>query len=118
MTRWQQRLPFYYGWVIIFIAFVTMAVAVSARTSFSLLVPPLIDEFGWDRGLVAGAFSFGFMMSAVISPSSAPSCRNTGRSSSSNAAWAADDRVAGRDAGDQSRQFYLALASRRAPAPT
>ncbi|MGE3652274.1 MAG: MFS transporter [Reyranellaceae bacterium] len=68
MTRWQQRLPFYYGWVIIFIAFVTMAVAVSARTSFSLLVPPLIDEFGWDRGLVAGAFSFGFMMSAVISP--------------------------------------------------
>ena len=65
---WPQRLPFYYGWAIIFIAFVTMAVAVTARTSFSLLMPPLIDEFGWDRGLTAGAFSFGFVASAIVSP--------------------------------------------------
>jgi MFS family permease len=66
--RWATRLPFYYGWVIIGVAFVTMAVAVTARTSFSLLMPPLIDEFGWDRGLAAGAFSFGFLVSAVVSP--------------------------------------------------
>ena len=66
--HWTHRLPFYYGWLIIFVAFVTMAIAVSARTSFSLLVPPLIDEYGWDRGLVAGAFSFGFLVSAVIGP--------------------------------------------------
>ncbi len=45
-----------------------MAIAVTARTAFSLLLPPLIDEFGWDRGLVAGAFSFGFLVSAVLSP--------------------------------------------------
>lgn len=66
--HWSSRLPFYYGWVIIGIAFVTMAIAVTARTAFSLLLPPLIDEFGWDRGLAAGAFSFGFLFSAVISP--------------------------------------------------
>ena len=65
---WQQRLPFYYGWVIVAIAFVTMAIAVTARTAFSLLLPPLIDEFGWDRGLVAGAFAFGFFVSALVSP--------------------------------------------------
>jgi MFS family permease len=47
---------------------VTMAIGVSARTSFSLLLPPLIDEFGWDRGQVAGAFSFGFLVSAFLSP--------------------------------------------------
>ena len=40
-------------------------VAVTARTAFSLLLPSLLDEFGWDRGLVAGAFSFGFLASAV-----------------------------------------------------
>ena len=68
MKHWSRRLPFYYGWVIIVVAFVTMAVAVSARTSFSLLVPPLIEEFGWDRGLTAGAFSFGFLVSSIISP--------------------------------------------------
>ena len=63
--HWQQRLPFYYGWLIIGIAFVTMAIAVTARTSFSLFLPPLIEEFGWERGLAAGAFSFGFLVSAV-----------------------------------------------------
>ena len=66
--HWSSRLPFYYGWVIICIAFVTMAVGVTARTAFSLLMPPLLDEFHWDRGLAAGAFSFGFLVSAVLSP--------------------------------------------------
>jgi len=60
--------PFFYGWVIIGVAFVTMAIGVTARTAFSLLLPPLIDEFGWNRGMTAGAFSFGFLVSAVLSP--------------------------------------------------
>ncbi|HYM03275.1 MAG TPA: MFS transporter, partial [Stellaceae bacterium] len=29
---------------------------------------PILDEFGWDRGLTAGAFSFGFIVSAILSP--------------------------------------------------
>jgi MFS family permease len=66
--HWSARLPFYYGWLIIAIAFVTMAIGVTARTAFSLLLPPLIDEFKWDRGLAAGAFSFGFLVSAILSP--------------------------------------------------
>lgn len=66
--HWPAHLPFYYGWVIIGIAFVTMAVGVTARTAYSLLLPPLIDEFQWDRGLAAGAFSFGFLASAILSP--------------------------------------------------
>jgi len=66
--HWSHRLPFYYGWLIIGIAFVTMAIAVTARTSFSLLLPPLVAEFGWERGLAAGAFSFGFLVSAVLGP--------------------------------------------------
>jgi MFS family permease len=66
--HWSARLPFYYGWLIVGIAFVTMGIGVTARTAFSLLMPPLIDEFGWDRGMTAGAFSFGFLVSAVLSP--------------------------------------------------
>src|SRR5262245_63795959 len=66
--NWPSRLPFYYGWLIVGIAFVTMAIGVTARTAFSLLLPPLIDEFGWERGLAAGAFSFGFLVSALLSP--------------------------------------------------
>ena len=54
--------------MIIAVAFVTVALGVTARTAFSLMFPPIVDEFGWDRGLAAGAFSFGFLVSAVISP--------------------------------------------------
>jgi MFS family permease len=50
------------------VVFVTMGVGVNARTAFSLLFPPILDEFGWDRGVTAGAFSFGFLVSAVLSP--------------------------------------------------
>ncbi len=63
-----MRLPFFYGWVIVAVTFVTMAIGVTARTSFSLLFPPILTEFGWDRGVTAGAFSFGFIVSAVFSP--------------------------------------------------
>ena len=63
-----MRLPFFYGWIIIAVTFVTMAIGVNARTAFSLFFPPIIDEFGWERGITAGAFSFGFVVSAVVSP--------------------------------------------------
>src|SRR5881275_1209620 len=62
------RLPFFYGWLLVAVAFVTMAVGVNARTAFSLLFPPILDEFGWERGMTAGAFSFGFLVSAVVTP--------------------------------------------------
>ena len=62
------RLPFFFGWVIIAVAFVTVALGVTARTAFSLMFPPIVDEFGWERGLAAGAFSFGFLVSALVSP--------------------------------------------------
>lgn len=50
------------------IAFVTMGVGVTARTAFSLFFPPILAEFGWERGLTAGAFSFGFMASIFVNP--------------------------------------------------
>src|SRR4051812_5874038 len=58
----------YFGWVIVAITFVTMGIGVNARTAFSLLFSPILDEFGWDRGVTAGAFSFGFLVAAVMSP--------------------------------------------------
>jgi len=58
----------FYGWIIVAVGFVTMAVGVNARTAFSLLFPPILDEFGWERGVTAGAFSFGFLVSAALSP--------------------------------------------------
>src|SRR4030081_414650 len=63
-----MRLRFFYGWVLLAVTFVTMAIGVNARTAFSLVFAPVITEFGWERGVTAGAFSFGFLVSAAVSP--------------------------------------------------
>jgi MFS family permease len=63
-----MRLPFFYGWLVVAVVFVSMGIGVNARTAFSLLFPPILSEFGWERGVTAGAFSFGFLVSAVMSP--------------------------------------------------
>jgi len=63
-----MRLPIFYGWLIVAVVFVTMGIGVNARTAFSLLFPPILEEFRWDRGVTAGAFSFGFAVSAILSP--------------------------------------------------
>src|SRR3954467_7366844 len=63
-----MRLPFFYGWIIVIVPFITKAIGVNARTAFSLFFPPIIDEFGWERGVTAGAFSFGFLVSGIVSP--------------------------------------------------
>ena len=64
----QQRLPIFYGWIVVAVAFVTLAIGVNTRTTFSLLFPPILAEFGWDRGSTAAAFSFGFLGSVVYAP--------------------------------------------------
>src|SRR3984957_15183781 len=64
----RLRLPIFYGWVIIAVTFVSMGIGVNARTAFSLLFAPILDDFHWDRGVTAGAFSFGFVVSSILSP--------------------------------------------------
>jgi len=68
LSRFAARLPFFYGWIVVAVVFITMAVGVNARTAFSLFFPPILEEFGWDRGVTAGAYSFGFLISAFLSP--------------------------------------------------
>ncbi|MEM9011662.1 MAG: MFS transporter [Pseudomonadota bacterium] len=60
--------PLYYGWIVVAVAFVTMGIAVTCRTAFSLLYPEVLDEFGWDRGATAGAYSIGFVASTAMLP--------------------------------------------------
>jgi MFS family permease len=63
-----MRLPVFYGWVVVAVAFITIAIGVNARTAFSLLYPPILEEFGWSRGVTAATFSVGFLASAILSP--------------------------------------------------
>lgn len=65
---WITRLPFFYGWVIVAVAFITMGIGVNTRTAFSVLFPAMLTEFGWERGVTAAAFSFGFLVYTLCSP--------------------------------------------------
>ncbi|MBT3823142.1 MAG: MFS transporter [Nitrospinaceae bacterium] len=47
----------YYGWIIVCVSFLSMGFHNSARFSFTIFQVPLIDEFGWSRGALGGAFS-------------------------------------------------------------
>lgn len=64
----HQKLPFYYGWAVVAVAFVTLAIGVNTRTTFSLLFPAILAEFGWDRGSTAAAFSCGFLAATIYAP--------------------------------------------------
>ena len=41
-AKYLMRLPFFYGWIIVAVTFVTMAIGVNARTAFSLFFPPIL----------------------------------------------------------------------------
>jgi len=68
LARTRRRPRVFYGWVVVAIAFITMAIAISARTSFSLLYPQMLAEFGWSSAFTAGAYSLGFVASITLLP--------------------------------------------------
>ena len=50
------------------VAFISMGIGVSCRIAFSLLYSPILEEFGWERGVTAAAFSIGFIVALFYSP--------------------------------------------------
>ena len=58
----------YYGWLIVVLSFLTLSTHGSARMSFSLFQVALIEEYGWSRGTLGGAFSLMMVLYALIGP--------------------------------------------------
>jgi len=44
-----KKVKFYYGWVIVAIAFISMAIAYPLRYSFSVFSVAMENEFAWSR---------------------------------------------------------------------
>lgn len=61
-------LPFYYGWVIVALAFTAMGLHITARFAFAIFQVPLIAEFGWGRGALGGAYALMLGTYALASP--------------------------------------------------
>jgi OFA family oxalate/formate antiporter-like MFS transporter len=64
-----RRLPFYYGWVILFCACCAgFSRQGGAVAPLSIFVEPMTREFGWSRTALSGAVSLGGLLAALTSP--------------------------------------------------
>jgi sugar phosphate permease len=69
MYQLINRLPFFYGWSILFAAGSSMVVRnAAASLTLAVFIFPMSEDLGWSRTLIAGAASFGGLMAMVASP--------------------------------------------------
>lgn len=58
----------HYAWVIFVVAFITLLGASGFRSTPSILIDPLHDEFGWGRGTIGTAVSINVLLFGFIGP--------------------------------------------------
>jgi MFS family permease len=56
----------YYGWVIVFVSFITLGIAFGVWYSFSVFILSIIKEFGWTRAAASSIFSFFILSHALM----------------------------------------------------
>ena len=62
------NLPFYYGWFVLALCFLTTLTSAGVRSSPSVLIHPLEAEFGWSRMLIASAVSMNLLLFGIAAP--------------------------------------------------
>jgi len=64
----ENRQPkFFYGYVIVALAFLIMVVTGGALYTFGVFFKPLSSEFGWSRAMTSGAFSLVAFLTGLLS---------------------------------------------------
>ena len=61
----ESKPRFFYGYVVVMAAFIIQVVMFGPRMSFGVFFKPLLNEFGWTRALISGAFSFSSLMEGL-----------------------------------------------------
>jgi MFS family permease len=64
----KEKGPFNFGWIIVGISFITLALADGVWYSFSVFFVALLEEFRWSRSTAAGAFSLFVIVHSLIGP--------------------------------------------------
>jgi sugar phosphate permease len=68
LKRAPLSLPFYYGWFVLALCFLTTLTSAGVRSSPSVLIHPLEVEFGWSRALIASAVSMNLLLFGIAAP--------------------------------------------------
>ena len=64
----KSRLRSQYAWVVFAAAFITLLGAAGFRSTPSVLIDPLRDEFGWSRGTIGTAVSINVLLFGLMGP--------------------------------------------------
>jgi MFS family permease len=57
---------FYYGYIVILAAFIIMLVSWGLYITFGIFFDPLLDQFGWSKAVLSGAYSFCTIFHGVL----------------------------------------------------
>lgn len=69
LPSFAQRLPFFYGWLIVGLAMMTGFLASGVNNvSMSVVFKPLSEDLGWSRSMTAGAIAIGTLAGSVLAP--------------------------------------------------
>lgn len=64
---WTQKLPFFYGWIIVFLGALSMFFTTPGQSdSFSLFMNSFVEEFGWSRTFVSSLYSASTLLSGCL----------------------------------------------------
>jgi MFS family permease len=59
---------FFYGWVIVGMTVLGLVLVYGTRHAFSVFFPPILNEFGWERGSTAVMLSLNILIYGLVAP--------------------------------------------------
>jgi len=65
---WFTRLPFFYGWIIVAVGFLTAFMNVALVWAVGVFAVPMVDDLGWSRSAIFGAINVRSYMSIAAAP--------------------------------------------------
>ncbi|MET0503307.1 MAG: MFS transporter [Candidatus Binatia bacterium] len=68
LARVPISVPFFYGWFIVFLGFLSNLTAAGLRSAPSVLIHPFEAEFGWSRTQIASAASLNLLLLGLMAP--------------------------------------------------
>ena len=64
--RGTPKPSFFYGYVVVAVAFIIMTATIGTYYSFGIFFKPMSADFGWNRALTSGAFSLSWLVTGFL----------------------------------------------------
>lgn len=62
----ETKPGFFYGYIVVITTLIIMMVSWGVYFTFGVFFKPVLNEFGWDRAVISGAFSLSMIMQGVL----------------------------------------------------